>query len=64
MAHPIQWKVIAMHDSNLDNIWHVEIKFVEDETHTHATVRAQLRDGETSQPTKQMTSTIPPSSLR
>jgi Domain of unknown function (DUF1876) len=47
MAHPIQWKVIAMYDSNLDNIWHVEVKFVEDETHTHATVRAQLRDGET-----------------
>jgi hypothetical protein len=47
MAHPIQWKVIAMNDSNLDNIWHVEIKFVEDDTHTRATVRAQLRDGET-----------------
>jgi Domain of unknown function (DUF1876) len=46
MAHPIQWKVIAMYDSNLDNIWHVEIKFVEDDTHTHATVRAQLRDGQ------------------
>jgi uncharacterized protein DUF1876 len=47
MAHPIQWKVIAMGEGNLDNIWHVEIKFVEDDTHTHATVRAQLRDGET-----------------
>jgi hypothetical protein len=46
MAHPMQWKVIAMYDNNLDNIWHVEIKFVEDDTHTHATVRAQLRDGD------------------
>jgi Domain of unknown function (DUF1876) len=36
-----------MYDSSLDNIWPVEIKFVEDETHTHATARAQLRDGET-----------------
>ena len=36
-----------MYDSNLDNVWHVDIKFVEDETHTHATVTAQLRDGET-----------------
>ncbi len=47
MAHPIPWKVIAMDEGNLDNIWHVEIKFVDDDTHTHATVRAQLRDGET-----------------
>ena len=38
---------MAMNDSNLNNIWHVEIKFVEDDTHTHATVCAQLRDGET-----------------
>jgi hypothetical protein len=36
-----------MYDSNLDNIWPVEIKFVEDETHTHATARVLLRDGET-----------------
>jgi hypothetical protein len=36
-----------MYDSNLDNIWPVEIKFVEDETHTHATARVQLRDDET-----------------
>jgi Domain of unknown function (DUF1876) len=35
-----------MYDSNLANIWHVEIEFSEDEIHTHATVRAQLRDGE------------------
>ena len=36
-----------MYDSNLDNIWRVEIKFAEDETHTHASVRAALRDGKT-----------------
>jgi hypothetical protein len=36
-----------MYDSNLDNIWPVEIRFTEDDVHTHATVRAQLRDGET-----------------
>jgi Domain of unknown function (DUF1876) len=35
-----------MYDSNLENIWHVEIEFAEDEVHTHATVRAQLRGGE------------------
>jgi hypothetical protein len=29
------------------NDWHVDIKFVEDDTHTHATVNAQLRDGQT-----------------
>jgi Domain of unknown function (DUF1876) len=38
---------MAMYDKNLDNVWSVEIKFDEDETHTHASVRAQLRDGET-----------------
>jgi hypothetical protein len=38
---------MAMYDSNLDNIWPVEIKFVEDDIHTHATARAQLRGGET-----------------
>jgi hypothetical protein len=38
---------MAMYDSSLENVWQVEIKFAEDETHTHATVRAQLRDGET-----------------
>ena len=46
-AHSSRRKVMAMYDSNLDNIWPVEIKFVEDETHTHATARAQLRGGET-----------------
>ena len=38
---------MAMYDSNLDNIWPVEIKFVEDDIHTHATARVQLRGGET-----------------
>jgi hypothetical protein len=38
---------MAMYDKVLDNDWHVDIKFVEDETHTHATVSAQLRDGKT-----------------
>ncbi|HZA09967.1 DUF1876 domain-containing protein [Mycobacterium sp.] len=36
-----------MYDSNLDNPWRVEIMFTEDDTHTHATVRAQLRGGQT-----------------
>jgi hypothetical protein len=36
-----------MYDKNSDNVWSVEIKFDEDETHTHASVRAQLRDGQT-----------------
>jgi hypothetical protein len=40
-------KVIAMYDRNLDYHWHVNIEFDEDDTHTHATVRAQLADGET-----------------
>jgi hypothetical protein len=35
-----------MYDRNLDNNWRVEIEFDEDETHTHATVRAQLSDGQ------------------
>jgi len=37
---------MAMYDKDLDNSWHVDISFDEDETHTHATVRAQ-RGGET-----------------
>jgi hypothetical protein len=37
---------MAMYDKDLTNNWQVEIKFVEDETHTHATATAQLRDGE------------------
>ena len=40
-------KVMAMYDKNLDNKWHVEVEFDEDETHTHATVRAERSDGET-----------------
>jgi Domain of unknown function (DUF1876) len=36
-----------MYDRNLDYNWHVDIEFDEDETHTHATVRAQLGDGAT-----------------
>ena len=36
-----------MYDRNLDNKWHVEVEFDEDETHTHATVRAERNDGET-----------------
>jgi Domain of unknown function (DUF1876) len=36
-----------MYDRNLDNNWHIDIEFDEDDTHTHATVRAQRSDGET-----------------
>ncbi len=36
-----------MYDKILDNVWHLDIEFDEDETHTHATVRAQLADGDT-----------------
>jgi hypothetical protein len=36
-----------MYDRDLTNNWHVDIKFDEDDTHTHATVRAQLGDGQT-----------------
>jgi Domain of unknown function (DUF1876) len=35
-----------MYDEDLNPNWHVEIEFNEDETHTHATVRAQRGDGE------------------
>ena len=38
---------MAMYDRKLEPNWHVEIEFDEDETHTHATVRAQRGDGET-----------------
>lgn len=34
-----------MYDRNLDYNWHVDIEFDEDDTHTHATVRAQRGDG-------------------
>ncbi|MGH3562107.1 MAG: dsRBD fold-containing protein [Mycobacterium sp.] len=36
-----------MYDKDLDTSWHVDIEFDEDDTHTHATVRARLADGET-----------------
>ncbi|GBE64537.1 hypothetical protein MFM001_09990 [Mycobacterium sp. MFM001] len=38
---------MAMYDRNLDYNWHVDIEFDEDDTHTHATVRAQRGDGKT-----------------
>jgi hypothetical protein len=36
-----------MYDSISDDIWPVEIRFLEDDTHTHASARAQLPDGGT-----------------
>jgi hypothetical protein len=36
-----------MYDKVLDNDWHIDIQFDEDETHTHATVRARLDDDDT-----------------
>jgi len=36
-----------MYDRDLNSNWHVDIEFDEDDTHTLATVRAQLADGET-----------------
>jgi hypothetical protein len=33
-----------MYDKFLDNDWHIDIQFDEDDTHTHATVRARLGD--------------------
>ncbi|HEX3289349.1 MAG TPA: DUF1876 domain-containing protein [Mycobacterium sp.] len=33
-----------MYDKFLDNDWHLDIQFDEDDTHTHATVRARLGD--------------------
>ncbi len=32
-----------MYDQDLTNKWHVEIEFVEDDIHTHASARARLR---------------------
>jgi Domain of unknown function (DUF1876) len=46
-AHANRWKVMAMDDRELANNWHVDIEFSEDDVHTHASARAQLRDGET-----------------
>jgi hypothetical protein len=31
-----------MYDTSLDNIWNAEIRFDEDDTHTHATIRARF----------------------
>ena len=36
-----------MYDKTLDIVWRISIAFDEDETHTHATVRAELPDGQT-----------------
>jgi hypothetical protein len=36
-----------MYDRKLEPNWHVEIEFDEDESHTHATVKAKRGDGET-----------------
>jgi hypothetical protein len=36
--------VIDMYDMDLTNKWLVEIEFSEDDIHTHASARAQLRD--------------------
>jgi hypothetical protein len=36
-----------MYDKILDNDWHIDIEFDEDETHTHATVTARLGDDDT-----------------
>lgn len=36
-----------MYDADLDANWHAAIEFDEDDTHTHATLRANLGYGET-----------------
>ena len=36
-----------MYDKALDDVWHLDISFDEDPTHTHATIRASLGDGDT-----------------
>jgi hypothetical protein len=36
-----------MYDESPDESWRLEIEFDEDPTHTHATVRVHLGDGET-----------------
>ena len=38
---------MTMYDKDLNYGWTVEIEFDEDDTHTHATVRAKRGDGET-----------------
>jgi Domain of unknown function (DUF1876) len=37
----------ALYDTVLDYNWQVDMEFSEDDAHTHASVRARLRDGET-----------------
>lgn len=39
-------KGIAMYDKDLSNVWTVEIRFDEDDIHTHATVRAHRPHGD------------------
>jgi hypothetical protein len=36
-----------MYDRDLTNIWRIEIRFDEDETHTHATIKVEFDDGDT-----------------
>jgi hypothetical protein len=36
-----------MYDRDLTNTWRIEIRFEEDETHTHATVHVEFDDGDT-----------------
>jgi hypothetical protein len=40
-------RAARMYDKILDDVWHLDIEFDEDATHTHATVRATLADGDT-----------------
>jgi hypothetical protein len=35
-----------MYDKSLEDVWRLDIEFDEDETHTHATIRAHLGDDE------------------
>ena len=38
---------MAMYDKNLETDWHLDISFDEYDTHSNATVRVELGDGET-----------------
>lgn len=46
-----------MYDKVQDNAWRIDIEFNEDDTHTHATVRATRDDGETASPRATPTAT-------
>ncbi len=35
-----------MYDRDLTNTWRIEVRFDEDETHTHATVHVDFGDGD------------------